>query len=185
MSHPSILNINQTALIVVDIQEAFRSVISDFPMIAEQTSLAVRGFHLLGIPILVTEQYPKGLGKTAEEIYYSLPDGQEFIEKTTFSSCAANNFIEKLNAIGAKQIVLGGLETHICVSQTAHDLLDAGFQVHLLADCVASRNEHNKDIAINKMTASGVILTCVEMALFELMRDSKHEKFKEIQGLVK
>jgi nicotinamidase-related amidase len=185
MSHPSILDINQTALIVVDIQEAFRSAIPDFPVIAEKTSIAVRGFHILGIPILVTEQYPKGLGKTAEEIYYSLPDEQKFIEKTTFSSCGVSSFIEKLNAIGAKQIVICGLETHICVSQTAHDLLDAGFQVHLLADCIASRNEHNKHIAINKMTANGVILTCVEMALFELMRDSKHEKFKEIQNLVK
>ena len=185
MSHPSILDKNKTALIVVDLQEAFRTVINDFPMIVERTSIAVRGFHILGVPILVTEQYPKGLGKTAEEIYYSLPDNQEFIEKTAFSSCGANSLIEKLNEIGAKQIVLCGLETHICVSQTAHDLLDKGFQVHLLSDCIASRNVHDKHTGINKMTANGVILSCVEMALFELMRDAKHEKFKEIQSLVK
>ena len=185
MSHPSILENNQTALLIVDLQEAFRSVIPDFPMITEKTSTIARGFQLLGIPILVTEQYPKGLGRTAEEILYSLSDDQEIIEKKTFSSCGVNGFIDNLKALGVKQIVVCGLETHICVSQTAHDLLEAGFQVHLLKDAVASRNDHDKHTAINKMASNGVIISCVEMVLFELMRDSKHDKFKEIQNLIK
>lgn len=185
MSHPSILDKNQTALIIVDLQEAFRSIIPEFPVITEKTSLIARGFQALEIPVLVTEQYPKGLGRTAEEILFSLPDDQEFIEKTAFSSCGAGHFVDKLNALGARQIVLCGLETHICVNQTAHDLLESGFQVHLLTDCVASRNEHYKDTAIKKMTLSGVLPSCIEMALFELMRDAKHEKFKEIQALIK
>jgi nicotinamidase-related amidase len=86
---------------------------------------------------------------------------------------------------GITQVVVCGLETHICVNQTAHDLLDLGFDVHLLTDCVASRFEHDKLAGLEKMKASGVIMSSIEMALFELLRDSSHDKFKEIQQLIK
>lgn len=185
MKHSHILDKNQTVLVVVDLQEAFRSPIPDFAIIVEKTSVAVRGFSILDIPIIVTEQYPKGLGRTAEEILLSLPDNAEIIEKTTFSSCGANSFVEKLTATNAKQIVLAGIEAHICVNQTAHDLLAQGYQVHLLQDCVSSRTTHDKHTGCEKMYRSGVIPSNVEMALFELMQDAKHEKFKEIQALVK
>jgi nicotinamidase-related amidase len=185
MRHPNLLDKNQTVLVLVDMQEAFRSPIPDFAEIAFKTSLAVRGFAVLDATIIVTEQYPKGLGRTAEEILLSLPDSAEIIEKTTFSSCGANSFSEKLQSLNAKQIVLAGIEAHICVNQTAHDLLNEGYQVHLLQDCVSSRTTHDKHTGIEKMYRSGVIPSNVEMSLFELMRDSKHEKFREIQGLVK
>jgi nicotinamidase-related amidase len=122
MLHPNILDITQTALVVVDLQEAFRSVLSEFPQVASRSSLAVRGFQILERPVIITEQYPIGLGRTAEEILYVLPDDFEVVEKTAFSSCGAAQFMEKLRATGARQIVLCGLETHICVNQTAHDL---------------------------------------------------------------
>ncbi len=179
------LNFTETALVIVDVQEAFRSAISDFPQIAARCSLAARGFQILGLPVVITEQYPKGLGKTAEEILFSLAPEFEFDEKSAFSSCGAASFLEKLQKHGAGQIVLAGLETHICVNQTAHDLLEKGFEVHLLHDCVASRFTVDKETALRKMQLHGVIPATVEMALFELMRDSKHEKFKEIQNLVK
>lgn len=185
MRHPNTLDKSQTVLVVVDLQEAFRSPIPDFAEIVEKTSIAVRGFSLLEIPIIVTEQYPKGLGHTAEEIQLSLPDNVEIIEKTAFSSCGAVSFSEKLKSLNAKQIVLAGIEAHICVNQTAHDLLNEDYQVHLLQDCVSSRTTHDKHTGIEKMRMSGVIPANVEMALFELMRDAKHEKFKEIQGLIK
>lgn len=185
MRHPNILDKNQTVLVVVDLQEAFRSPIPDFAIIVEKTSIAVRGFAILDVPIIVTEQYPKGLGRTADEILLSLPDTAETLEKTAFSSCGANSFSEKLKALNAKQIVLAGIEAHICVNQTAHDLLNEGYQVHLLQDCVSSRTTHDKHTGIEKMRMSGVIPSNVEMALFELMRDAKHEKFKEIQAFVK
>ena len=185
MRHPNILDKNQTVLVVVDLQEAFRSPIPDFAEIVVRTSLAVRGFSILDIPIIVTEQYPKGLGRTVEEIKLCLPDNAEIIEKTTFSSCGANSFSDKLKSLNAKQIVLCGIEAHICVNQTAHDLLSEGYQVHLLQDCVSSRTTHDKHTGIEKMRLSGVIPSNVEMALFELMRDSRHEKFKEIQALIK
>src|ERR1041384_2017354 len=98
--HPRILDITKTALVVVDIQEAFRHAINDFAVIASRASMAVRGFLILRLPIFITEQYPKGLGRTAEEILFSLPPEFEFIEKTSFSSCGASGFLEKLEEIG-------------------------------------------------------------------------------------
>ena len=185
MPHPKILDKDKAVLIIVDLQEAFRFPINDFAQIAARTSTVVRGFQILNVPIIVTEQYPKGLGRTAEEILLSLPGDFEVVEKTAFSSCGASAFMEKLRETGASQIVLCGLEAHVCINQTAHDLLNEGFDVHLLIDCVSSRFSHDKETALLKMRISGVVPSSVEMALFELMRDARHEQFKEIQELIK
>ncbi len=185
MPHPNLLDKDKTALVVVDFQEAFREMVPDFEIIAQNIANTVSGFQILNLPIIVTEQYPKGLGKTAKEILDVLPGHFHFIEKTAFSSCGANEFIEKLNATNTKQVLLCGLETHICVNQTAHDLIKEGFEVHILEDGVGSRSAQNFQTGLDKMKASGAIAACVEMALFELMKDSKHEKFREIQALIK
>ena len=185
MSHRSILDREKTALVVIDLQEAFRHPINEFAMIASRTSIAVRGFQILNLPIIITEQYPKGLGRTAEEVLFSLPTDFEIVEKTAFSSCGATAFGEKLRATGASQILICGLETHICVNQTAHDLLEQNFQVHVLTDCVGSRFAQDKETGLRKMQANGVYPSCIEMALFELMRDARHEQFKAIQNLIK
>lgn len=185
MRHPKILDSEYTALLVVDAQEAFRHAIPDFSLIASRIAVAVRAFQILDLPIFVTEQYPKGLGRTAEEIMLNLPNEFEFIEKTAFSSNGAAGFADMLRSAGAKQIVLCGIETHVCVSQTAHDLLANGLDVHLLTDCVGSRFEHDKQAGLAKMFASGVVASSTEMALFELMSDAKHSKFKEIQDLIR
>ena len=185
MLHPKVLDRNKTALVVVDFQEAFRSPINDFAQIASRISIAVRGFQILNTPVIITEQYPKGLGRTAEEIVFSLPPDFEFIEKTAFSSCGATAFMDKLRANAISQVVLCGLETHVCINQTAHDLLNEGIEVHILTDCVSSRFTPDKETDLKKMLMSGVVPSSGEMALFELMRDSKHEQFKEIQNLIK
>ena len=185
MSHPDLLRQEHTALVVIDVQEAFRSVIPEFSTIASRISTAVQGFRILNVPYLVTEQYPKGLGPTAEEIKFVLPDDYETFEKTAFSSCGAAPFVARLQELGTQQVVVCGLETHICVSQTAHDLVESGFQVHVLVDCVCARFEYNRTAGLAKMQRSGVIPSSVEMALFELMRDSRHEQFKDIQALIK
>lgn len=185
MPHPNVLDKNKAVLVVIDFQEAFRKAIPDFAVVASKISMATRGFQILDVPIIVTEQYPKGLGKTAEEILFTLPPDFEAIEKTTFSSCGAPVFIEKIQELNASQIVLCGVEAHVCVNLTAHDLLSRGFQVHLLTDAVASRYAQDKQAGISKMQMSGVVPSSMEMALFELMRDSKHEQFKEIQNIIK
>lgn len=185
MSHPKILDRSNCALVVIDVQEAFRNVIPQFSSIVPRISTAINGFQLLEVPVLVTEQYPKGLGPTAEEITLSLPDDLERIEKTAFSAGGVETFAKKLDDLDISQVVLCGVETHVCVNQTAHDLLDAGFEVHILTDCVASRFEHDKEAGLSKMYASGVEPSSVEMALFELIRDSTDKQFKEIQALIK
>ncbi len=185
MSHPNLLQQQDAALIVVDIQEGFRPIIVDFDKIAERAVRMVKGCQILGIPVFVTEQYPKGLGNTAVEIKNLFDDSTGVFEKTAFSSCGAEAFVDGLTGRGIKQVMICGLETHICVNQTAHDLLDRGFQVHVLSDCVTSRFEYNRLAGLAKMQRSGVIESSIEMALFELMSDAKHEKFKEIQSLIK
>ncbi len=183
--HPKILDKTKTALVVIDMQEAFRASIGEFSVIAARIATAVSGFQVLEVPVIVTEQYPKGLGRTAAEILAALPAQFEVIEKTAFSSCGAQAFLDKLEETSAKQIVVCGIETHICVNQTAHDLLQKGFEVHVLQDCVASRFEYNKFAGLRKMQMNGVVPSSIEMSLFELMRDSRHEQFKAIQKLIK
>ena len=185
MTHPIILDEKKVVLVIVDLQEAFRSPINDFANIVSRVSVAVRAFQTLNLPIIISEQYPKGLGRTAEEILFLMPTEFEFVEKSAFSSCGASVFVEKLRATGATQIVLCGFETHVCINQTAHDLLNDNFQVHLLTDCVGSRFSIDKQVALQKMQMSGVVPSSVETALFELMRGAKHEQFKAIQNLVK
>ena len=183
MQHPNILELSRSALLIIDMQEAFRASIKNFDTLAQRIVVATKGAHLLSLPIIVTEQYPKGLGHTANEIVEALPGDIEILEKTTFSSCGAQQFQSKLQDI--KHVLVAGIEAHICVNQTVHDLLSADFKVHLLTDCIASRNKNDRKAAVAKMQSAGAILSSVEMSLFELMRDARHEQFKAIQGLVK
>ncbi|MBX7056286.1 MAG: isochorismatase family protein [Pyrinomonadaceae bacterium] len=183
--HRNTLEAHSTALVVVDIQEAFRDPIPDSLSVIERAVIAVRGFQMLGVPVIVTEQYPRGLGRTVEEILLSLADEVSVIEKSSFSACGSSAFVERLRADGVETVVLCGVEAHVCVSQTAHDLLADGIAVHLLLDAVSSRNETDKRAGLKKMFGSGVVSSSVEMALFELLRDSRHPHFKEVQALIK
>ena len=185
MRHKNSLDLAETALVIIDMQEAFRSVIPDFVETAARIALLTNAARLLEIPTIVTEQYPRGLGHTAREIKAELSPAQEIIEKTAFSSCGANEFIAQLKKRATQQILVCGIEAHICVNQTTHDLLALGLQVHLLTDCITARTEQNKHVGLAKMQHSGAIPSSTEMALFELMRDAKHEHFKAIQRLIK
>ncbi|MBC7797879.1 MAG: hydrolase [Pyrinomonadaceae bacterium] len=185
LKHKNTLELSNAAFVIIDVQEAFRESIPNFEEITKNIVIFVEGSKLLNVPVIVTEQYPKGLKHTAREILDTLPQDAEVIEKTAFSSCGAQTFNEKLAQLNRTQIIVAGIEAHICVNQTVHDLLEDDFQVHLLSDCISSREKSNKKIAINKMQASGAIMTSVEMALFEMMRDAKHEQFKAIQKLIK
>jgi nicotinamidase-related amidase len=185
MQHPNILELSRSALLIIDMQEAFRHNIKDFEKCAERTAIAVQAASLLNIPTFVTEQYPKGLGDTAKEIFDVLAEDVSIIEKTAFSSCAAQACQAGLQATQATHILVAGLEAHICVNQTVHDLLAQNLKVHLLTDCITSRNKKDRKIGLEKMQQSGAIPSSVEMALFELIRDARHEQFKTIQGLIK
>ena len=185
MQHENTLDPGRTALVVIDMQESFRSVISDFVETAARIALVAHAAQLLKVPVIVTEQYPRGLGRTADEIRTVLPDTIEIIEKTAFSSCGAQSFVNTLERAGARHVLVCGIEAHICVNQTTHDLLARGFKAHLLIDCITARTEHNKQTAFAKMQQSGALPSSTEMSLFELLRDAKHEQFKAIQKLIK
>lgn len=185
MPHQNILETGNCVLLVVDVQEAFRGPIGNFEIIAANISRAAAGLSMLGVPVIVTEQYPKGLGPTAEEIRLSLPDDSPVCEKSSFSAFGSRDVRIKLEDAGARQVILCGVETHVCVNQTAHDLLHSGYAVHLLTDCVGSRFDGDREAALAKMNAAGVIASSVEMSLFELMQGSTHEMFREVQALIK
>ncbi|MBU1065903.1 isochorismatase family protein, partial [bacterium] len=136
------------------------------------------------IPIIITEQYPKGLGATVSEIHELIPD-IEAVEKRSFSCCFNENFMSVLENLNRKQVLVSGIETHVCVYQTCVDLLESGYDVFLIADAVSSRKQDDKDLAIRVLEKEGVELRRVEMALFELIKTSQHEKFKDISTIIK
>jgi nicotinamidase-related amidase len=175
------LDRNRAALVVVDVQEAFRMAVPGFEDVAGATARLVRGFAEMGIPIVVTQQYPQGLGETVAEVADYLPDGTEPIDKVRFSAAEADGF--DLN--GRDQAVVCGVETHVCVNQTVLDLAGRGTQVHVAADAVASRTEANRDLGLRRAEEAGATLTSVEMALFELLGGADAAEFKAVQGLIK
>src|SRR5213593_1936809 len=150
MQHPNILELSRSALLIIDMQEAFRANIKNFDKFAQRIAIAAQGARLLNLPIIVTEQYPKGLGHTASEITAALPEEIEIIAKTTFSSCGAQQFQTRLREFETSQVVVSGIEAHICVNQTVHDLLAMGLQVHLLTDCITSRRKLDRKTAFQK-----------------------------------
>ena len=185
MRHENTLDAAQTALVIIDVQEAFRASIPDFAELAARIALVAHAAQLLDVPVLVTEQYPKGLGHTAGEIRTVLPATLEPIEKTAFSSCGAQTFTNELERLRVRQALVCGIEAHVCVNQTTHDLLARGYQVHLLTECIASRTAHNRELGLAKMQQCGALPSSIEMALFELMRDAGHKQFKAVQKLIK
>ena len=183
--HENVLDPDRAVIVVVDLQEAFRQPIFEFDRIVTRTATVVQAAKLLNLPVLVTEQYPQKLGATVPEIASVLPDGVAIVDKTAFSCCGASVFVEQLERLRRKQVVLCGIEAHVCMSQTAHDLLARRYQVHVLEDCASSRTRENREIGLAKMRRSGALPSSSEMALFELMVDSRHEHFRAISKLVK
>jgi nicotinamidase-related amidase len=175
-----VLDRGRAALVVVDVQEAFRPAVLDFDRVAAGAATLVRGARILGLPVVVTQQYPKGLGATVPELAEHL-DGVEPIDKVCFSAAAAEGF----DLEGRDQALICGIESHVCVSQTAHDLLDRGVQVHAARDAVSSRTEENRELGLHKMESAGAIVTSVETALFELLGAAGTDEFKQVQALVK
>jgi nicotinamidase-related amidase len=167
---------DRAALVVVDVQEGFRPYAS-FAGVADACAKLVAGARVLELPTLVSEQYPKGLGHTAPEV--GLED-ETRIEKTVFSAARADGF----DLTGRRQAIVCGIETHVCVSQTVHDLLDQGVEVHVPADAVGSRHEIDYERGLERMERAGAIVTTVEAALFELLQRAGTPEFKAVQKLI-
>ena len=180
MAPARVLDRGRAALVVVDVQEAFRPAVRDFDAVTAGVAALVRGAQILGLPVIVTEQYPKGLGSTVPEVAEHL-NGVEPIAKVRFSAAAADGF----DLDGRDQALVCGIESHVCVSQTAHDLLDRGVEVHVARDAVTSRTEQNRELGLHKMEGAGAVVTSVETALFELLGAAGSDEFKQVQGLIK
>jgi len=170
----------RTALVVIDVQEAFAKAVERFDAVVAQTAILVQGARALGLPVLVTEQYPRGLGETVEPVREALGGDVERLPKTVFSAARADGF----DLAGRDQALVCGIETHVCVNQTTHDLLAGGVEVHVAVDAVSSRTAANRELGLRKMAESGAILTSVETALFELLGEAGSDEFKTIQKLV-
>jgi nicotinamidase-related amidase len=171
-----LLTRDRTALIVVDVQQGFRPYAS-FESVARACATLLEAARILGLHTLVSEQYPNGLGHSAPEL--GLQD-EQLIEKTVFSAARAEGF----DLAGAEQAIVCGIETHVCVSQTVHDLLADGIEVHVPADAVGSRHDIDYECGLERMVGAGAVLSTVETALFELLERAGTPEFKAIQKLI-
>ncbi len=181
---PRMLNAASTALLLIDFQEKLFPAMHDKDKLLRNVVKLVQGAKVLEIPILLTEQYPKGLGPTIPEIKSLIPDIKP-VEKVCFNCCDEDLFCSALDGLKRKQVLIAGIEAHICVYQTAIALVGAGYDVQVVGDCVASREPENKVTALSRMVGEGVSLTTMEMALFELLKEAKGDKFKQISNIVK
>ena len=176
---------SDTVLVIVDAQERMMSAIRKSERVIDQISRLVRGCKELNVPILVTEQYPKGLGPTVAPIREALGEGYNPLEKISFSAAKDLDFMRAFEASGKHQVLICGVETHVCVYQTARDLHNLGWTVEVVADAVASRTQRNRNIALTRMEHHGIDFSTVEMALFDMMESADIPEFKAVSAIVK
>jgi nicotinamidase-related amidase len=173
-----------TLLLIVDIQEKLVRAMHAREQFLLRARQLVQGARVLDLPILYTEQNPKGLGTTVPEIATHLAAVKP-ISKFSFGCCASEDFLRALQLSAARHVVMAGIETHVCVYQTALELLEKGYHVEVVADACSSRTPENKQIGLEKMRTAGVAVTSVEMVLFELLKIAEGPLFKEILKIVK
>jgi nicotinamidase-related amidase len=185
--HPMTLDRERTALVVIDVQERL------FPaMDADHREEVMRNIKVLtatarrlNLGTLVTEQYPKGLGHTLQEVKDALPAGVQPVEKVAFSCLGVDAFRSRLAATGARQLLLAGIEAHVCVLMSALDLLAEGYAVHIVADAVTSRSQANWRLAMAQLRQAGAVVTTTETVLFQLLRQADTDDFRELARLIR
>lgn len=184
-SGDSLLKASGSALLIVDIQETFRPVIAGMEDVIRHAQALVRGAVRMQVPVFATEQYPRALGPTASEIKQWLPADQAYHPKMCFSSLGCDPFAHGLAASKRKQVVITGIETHVCVMQTGLELLAAGYGVYVVTDAVSSRKGSDREAGLRRMEKHGVELVTTEMVIFEWLRAAGTPEFKELQALIK
>jgi nicotinamidase-related amidase len=178
------LALEKTVLVLVDVQEKLARAMHEKDALLESTVKLVQGAKVLGLPIVWTEQNPKGLGGTVTEVAELLPDLSP-VTKLSFSCCGEIRFMEQLEELNRKQALVAGIESHVCVYQTVMDLLNLGYDVQVVADAVSSRTPENKAIGLERCRDLGASITSTETALFELLRVAEGDKFKQMLKVVK
>ncbi len=174
----------ETLLLIIDVQGKLAQAVFQAESVEKSISKLIRACKVLDVPVLVTEQYPKGLGHTVEPLRELLAESVP-VEKLSFSCCGTPDFMQRLRSFNRNDILVAGMETHVCVYQTAVELIEFGYNVHLVTDAVSSRTEENKNLGIRCIAKAGAALTSTEMAVFELLRVAEGEQFKAISRIVK
>lgn len=180
----NILDVNNSLLLIIDVQEKLVNML-DKNIVVERTSKLAKAAQIMGVPLLITQQYSKGLGETVDSVREAFSESTKVVEKTSFSALNEEGFVELLKSYGKKQIVICGIETHICVHQTVADLLEEGYDVYVVKDACASRRKYEFKQGIERMQENGAKISCLEIVLFEWLKKAKNPYFKEIQALIK
>ncbi len=181
----TILNKDSSVLLIIDVQEKLLNAQFNKEEIAKKTAILAEAASILNVATVVSEQYPKGLGHTVGAVKDKLPNSAVFIQKTSFSCCGEENFRNIVKGLNKKQIIVCGMETHVCVHQTVNDLIVMGFEVHVAQDAVGSRKEWEYNQGIKRMLNNGALPSTTETVIFELLRDAKNSNFKAVQSLIK
>ena len=172
------------ALMIIDVQGRLASLMHQADDLVKEINTMIKAAEILDLPIIWMEQYPKGLGHTVEAIKDNLND-YKAIEKITFGGCGCNEVMQSLKDSGRSQVIVTGIEAHVCVYQTVVGLLEEGYQVAINQDAISSRKPANKALGLERMKDAGAVKTSTEMILFELMQTAEHPNFKQISNLLK
>jgi nicotinamidase-related amidase len=178
------LNRDDALLLIVDVQGKLASLVHDNDVLQKNISKLIRACRILQVPVLYAEQYPKGLGPTVTPLKDLLAEESPF-EKLSFSCCGAEGFMDYLRKLNRNEVLVTGIETHVCVYQTAVELIEYGYNVHLIVDAVSSRTPENRDIGVHCIENAGAWLKSTEMVIFELLKIAEGEDFKAISGIIK
>lgn len=183
---PLLCQAGQSVLLIIDIQQRLAGAMPEQALhsVVKHTGLLLKAAGLLDIPVVRTEQYPAGLGQTLDEIRQHITH-DTCLEKTCFSCCGAAGFEQTLKNSGRRQVILSGMETHVCVLQTALELKATGYEVFVVDDAVCSRDKHNHKNALWRLSQAGIVISNTESVLFEWLRDAGHPHFKAISQLLR
>jgi nicotinamidase-related amidase len=171
-------------LIIIDVQEKFVPVIFDFERVRNNCRKLIEGAKIFNIPIIITEQYPKGLGQTIPELRHALSNAIK-IEKTCFNCFSNEEFSSKIKELNKTDLIIAGIEAHVCVLKTVLNALEKNFKVHLIADAISSRKQLDFKIALKRMIQEGAKIASTEMILFQLLEKAEGEQFKQLRDLIK
>jgi nicotinamidase-related amidase len=185
MPHPRVLQRDASILLVIDVQEGYRGHTVDHERMVRGVRRLVEAAKLMDVPVIATEQYPKGIGHLQPEVAEGFPSNVRVIEKMSMSCCGQPEFVNRLRALGRMQIVVCGIEAHACINQTVHDLLDRGYTVHIPYDAISARFEADLRVGWEKMVGSGAVPSTVEMVCLEWVRTAEAPEFKAIHRLIK
>ncbi len=184
---PMLCDESKSALLIVDVQTHLTAVMPAkvLARLQRNIGLLLNAAGMQNIPVFATEQYPEGLGHLEEDIIKMLPENTKRYAKTSFSCVGAENFIDDLKSSGRQQVIIAGMEAHICVMQTAIELLSENFDVFIVVDAICSRHRESYETALTRLRSSGACILDAEAVLFEWMRDAKNEHFKSLQALIR